>query len=191
MLNLNDQNISYLLFSPENETLTSEEKKLVCEKACSILYSKDYTILSVKGLYEGVYENSFLALQNKPNNDDLRKDLIYLLEIFHQQSGIVKYKNETKATKVFESGFEKPLSILLYDLNSNNKTYLYNGISFSFLEEKRYYFPKTINDLRNGMILEFFNNKEWVEKEIQNVQTEYDNLYKLLMKYDKVRISVG
>ena len=112
------------------------------------------------------------------------------MECFNQECGIIKYKNEKNATKVFRDGSEKPMSLIIYNSDLNNKTYLYNGISFSFLEEKRYYFPKERKELKNGMSLEYFNNNKWVQKEVIDINKEYDNLYKLLMKYEKVRIQV-
>ena len=176
MFNLTDPNISYILLSPENKYASQLDNKLSCERACSILYSKDYTVLSVTGHYEGSYERSFLSIPSEESNDDLRKDLIYLLEYFNQECGIIKYKNEKKATKVFRDGSEKPMSLVIYNSDLNNKTYLYNGISFSFLEEKRYYFPKKREELKNGMLLEYFNNNKWVQKEVIDINKEYDNL---------------
>jgi hypothetical protein len=190
MFNLSDPKISYILFSPENESNSEEENKNLCEKACSILYSKDYTILSVTGLYNGVYENSFIAIPQNRNNDDLRKDSIYLLDSFHQDSLILKYLGETLSTKMLNDGTQRPMSVAIYDSNLNNKTYLYNGISFSFIEEKRYYTPKSKSDLKNGMILEYFNNNQWNTREVLNIDEEYESLYKLLIKYNKLRVEL-
>ena len=188
MLNLEDPNISYLLFSPESLENSDLENKSVCEKACSILYSKDYTLLSLKGLYNGNYEQSYLAIKQSNNNDELRKDMIHLLDTFHQDCGIVKYIYESKPTKIFSNGSEKKLNITVYNQDTENKTYLYNGVSFSFIEEKMYYFPSKKDELKKGTILEYFNNTNWIKKEILDVNQEFEDLYKLLMKYQKVRI---
>ena len=142
MFNLNGTDISYILFSPEQKDLSKNENSLLCEKASSILYSKDYTVIQVKGHYKGELENSFIALQNVPNNNSLREDCLYLIEIFKQNNAIVKYHGQSDATKIYNSGEEKPMTITIYDSNLDNKTYLYNGISFSFLEKRRFYFPK-------------------------------------------------
>ena len=188
MFNLSDPNISYILFSPESETNSEEENKSLYERACSILYSKDYTIISVKGFCDGLYENSFIALPKSPNNDDLRKDSIYLLDSFQQDSVIIKYVGEESSSKILSDGSEKPMSVALYNSDLNNKTYLYNGVSFSFIEEKRYYSPKQKSDLKNGMIVEYFNNSKWNTKKILDVDKEYEELYRLLIKYNKLRI---
>jgi hypothetical protein len=188
MFNLSDPNISYILFSPESETNSEEENKSLYERACSILYSKDYTIISVKGFCDGLYENSFIALPKSPNNDDLRKDSIYLLDSFHQDSVIIKYVGEESSSKILSDGSEKPMSVALYNSDLNNKTYLYNGVSFSFIEEKRYYSPKQKSDLKNGMIIEYFNNNKWNTKQISDIDKEYEELYRLLIKYNKLRI---
>jgi hypothetical protein len=118
----------------------------------------------------------------------LRKDSIYLLDSFHQESVIIKYVGEKSSSKILSNGYEKPMSVALYNSDSNNKTYLYNGVSFSFIEEKRYYSPKQKSDLKNGMIIEYFNNSKWNTKQILDVDKEYEELYRLLIKYNKLRI---
>ncbi len=39
------------------------------------------------------------------------------------------------------------------------------------------------------MLIEYFNQNKWVEKRVENINEEYEKLYKLLIKYDKIRIS--
>jgi hypothetical protein len=188
MFNLSDPNISYILFSPENKYNSQLDNKLNCEKACSILYSKDYTVMSVTGHYNGNYEKSFISIPSTEDNDELRKDTLYLIDYFDQESAIVKYKKDDHPVKIFKDGSEKPMGVTIYDSDLSNKTYLYNGLSFTFVEKKRYFFPKKKEDLKQGMIVEYFNNNKWTSKKILDVHSEYDKLYKLLMKYEKLRI---
>jgi hypothetical protein len=187
MFNLSDPNISYLLISPEKSDNLPSDNNLNCERICSILYSKDYTIIPVTGYYEGKYEKSFIAVCAS-DNDNLRFDSIYLMDKYNQDSVIVKYKGENLATKILMDGSEKPMSVAIYDSDLKNKTYLYNGVSFSFVEKKRYFFPKKKEDLKSGMIVEYFNNNKWNQKQIFNIDTEYEKMFKLLIKYEKVRV---
>lgn len=177
MLNLSSSEISYILLSSEN-----------LEDMMSILWAKNYHIIPIQGYYQDKYENSALAFSNC-DNDELRKDLIFLLNHFHQDCGIIKYKGETGAKKIFKDGSEKPLGIVLYNTDAENISYLYNGLSFSFVEQVRYWVPKTKEDLKSGMIVEYLNNNYWVKKEIKNLDTEFEDLYKLLIKYDKIRVA--
>jgi hypothetical protein len=188
MFNLLDKNISYILISPEKTSNSQLENSVNCERACSILYSKEYTIIPVTGHWEGKWEKSFLAISSSDNNDEIRKDAIFLLDWFDQESVICKYKGVEEATKLMRDGSEKPLKFLIYDSDLKNKTYLYNGVSFSFVESKKYYFPKDKDDLRNGMIIEFFNNNKWNQKTIYNIDVEFEKMYKLLIKYEKLRV---
>ncbi len=188
MFNLLDKNISYIIISPEKSSNDKLQNNVNCEKLCSILYSKDYTIFPITGFYEGKYEKSFLAISSTNNNDELRFDAIYVMDQFDQESVIVKYKKDESASKIFYDGSEKTLSLLVYDSNLENKSYLYNGISFSFVENKRYYFPKKKEDLKNGMLVEYFNNNKWYQRQVSNIDIEYEKMYKLLIKYEKIRI---
>ena len=190
MFNLSDPKVSYIIFTPEKESNTELENKLLCERSSSILYSKGYTILSVTGYYEGKYEKSFIAIPEFTNNDDLRKDSYYLLDTFHQDSLILKYFDNNSATKIMNDGSERPMSVAYYNENTTNKTYLHNGISFSFIEEKRYYTPKGKSDLKNGMIVEYLNDSIWNQRTIVDIDTEYLNLYGLLIKYNKMRVPI-
>jgi len=188
MFNLSDPNISYLLISPEKSDNLPSDNNLNCEKVCSILYSKDYTIIPVTGYYENKYEKSFIAISSDDDNDSLRFDAIYLMDKFDQDAVIVKYKGDEIATKVESTGTEKPMSVAIYDSDLKNKTYLYNGVSFSFVEKKRYFFPKKKEDLKNGMIVEFFNNNKWIQRQVINIESEYEKMFKLLIKYEKIRV---
>ena len=40
------------------------------------------------------------------------------------------------------------------------------------------------------MIVECLSNDNWIKKSINNVSLEYDKIYKLLIKYNKVRIPI-
>ncbi len=77
----------------------------------------------------------------------------------------------------------------MYNTDSENRSYLHNGVSFSFVEAKRYWKPKSAEDLKIGMVVEYMNNNKWFEKKIQNPKDEWDKMYKLLLKYDRLRVS--
>jgi hypothetical protein len=187
MFNLSDPNIGYLIISPQSESTPVSEVKFLSDKLANILYAKDYTLIPVTGYYNQQYEKSYVAITSD-DNDRLRSDAIYLMDEFSQSSVIVKYINETGAKKILSNGSEVPLGIAIYDSEMKNKTYIYNGVSFSFIEQKRYYFPKEKKDLKSGMVVEYFNNNKWTARQVVNVDDEYDKMYRLLMKYEKLRI---
>ena len=88
MRELEQPNISYIIMSGDNmDALTS------------ILWSKDYKLLTVQGYYENKFEDSVLAFKNV-DNDELRRDTILLLEQYHQESAIIKYLGETEPKKI-------------------------------------------------------------------------------------------
>lgn len=175
MIDLSSPKISYIVLSSEK-----------LDDMVSILYAKNYQILPIKGYYHGQYEDSVIAFG--PDNEELRKDLIFLLNHFQQECGIIKYQGESNAKKVFHDGSEKPMGIVLYNTDSENISYLYNGVSFSFVEQARYWKPTKKEDFKVGMLVEYFNNNKWYEKRVENPSEEYEKLYKLFIKYDKIRV---
>jgi hypothetical protein len=76
----------------------------------------------------------------------------------------------------------------MFNTDSDNISYLYRGLSFSFVESKRYWIPKSKDDFKVGMIVEYFNNNQWSQKVVENPNDEWERMYKLLLKYDKVRV---
>lgn len=186
MFNLSDKNTSYIIVSPEKKENHQLENKLACDKICNVLYSKEYTILALSSYYESRYDRSFIATNGDCNNT-LRKDCLFIMEQFDQSSLIVKYKGESNPKRIYSNGSETPLLLSLYESNTSHKIYIDNGISFAFIDQKRYHFLTDKNQLKNGMIVEFFNNNEWIERKVENVDIEYEKMYKLLIKYNKLR----
>lgn len=176
MTALENKNSSYLIIS---------SKRL--NEIISILYAKEYKIIPINEYFNGNFEESIIAWG--VDNESLRRDSIFILNQLHEDSAIIKYSGENGAKKVSFNGSEYPLDIILFNTDSNYKSYIHNGISFSFKESKRYWVPKTMNDLKIGMVVEYMNNNKWFEKKVLNPQDEWEKLYKLLIKYDKLRVS--
>lgn len=176
-MNLTDDRISYTIIS---------SKRL--DAMMSFLWGKQYKIIPIKGYYKGNFEESIIAYNDSIDNDSLRKDVIFLLDNFNQECAIIKYKGETGAKKIFNNGSERLLDVIMYNTDSENKSYLHNGLSFSFIEKKRYWKPKSESDFEKGMIVEYLNNNKWSKHKVNNPSIEYDRLFKLLIKYDKIRI---
>jgi hypothetical protein len=177
MLGLEQPNTSYMLIS------SSENM----EQITSVLYAKNYQILPIKGYFEGKFEDSIMAF-GRTDNEELRNDTLFLLGHFNEKNAILKYLGESEAKKLFFNGSEEPLEIVMYNTNESNKSYIHSGISFSFVEKTRYWKPKSEQDLKIGMIVEYQNNNKWYERIVRNPKEEWEKLYKLLTKYDKVRI---
>jgi hypothetical protein len=178
MSGLEQPNTSYVIISGDNmDALTS------------VLWSKEYNILPVKGYYEGVFEDSVMAFKQM-DNDDLRRDVIMLLDHYNQKSAIIKYLGETVPKKIFFNGEERPMEVVMFNTDSKNKSYLHNGISFSFVEKTRYWIPNKKEELSVGMIVEYMNNNKWYQKKIHNLDDEWDKMLGLLSKYKKLRVEM-
>ena len=186
MLNLQDINISYLIVSPEKKDCHPNDNAFFCSKTINLLYAKEYTLIPLKGYQNGVYENVYIAL-SPHDNDTMRSDSLYLISEMDLNDIIIKYSGETQIKRVSYDGSERCLELCFYDSAINEKAYITNGISFTIKEMKRYYFPHKKTDLKPGMFVEFLNNQKWVKRKIENVDVEYERMYKLLMKYEKVR----
>jgi hypothetical protein len=177
MLGLEQPNTSYMLISSSDNL----------DQITSVLYAKNYQILTIKGYFEGMFEDSIMAF-GRTDNDELRNDALFILGKFNEKNAIVKYLGESEAKKVFFNGLEEPMEIVMFNTNESNKSYIHGGISFSFVEKTRYWKPRSQEDLKIGMVVEYQNNNKWYERIVRNPTEEWEKLYKLLIKYDKVRI---
>jgi len=189
MINLNDINISYMMCSPEHSALSQMDNNVRCNKFMNMLYSMNYSVLPVYSYEKGVYEKNYLAICSE-DNDVLRSESIYMMNEFNKDEIIVKYRGDVMLSKIIFDGNEVPVEVNYYDNNESKKTYIHEGISFTLNEKKRYFFPKKKSDLKSGMMVEYFNNNKWSPKMVNNIDIEYDRMYSLLMKYEKVRICV-
>jgi len=179
MFNLKDPNISYIILSGD------------ISAPANFLYSRDYYhIIEMSSYMGGNFNKSFIAVSNSIDRSTMRNDTVQLMHLFNESDVVLKYMGETTPIKILEDGSEQPMGLVMYNTDSNLKSYIYEGISFSFTEKQLYYFPKKKEDFKEGMLIEYQNNNKWCEKRIFNVETEYENMYKLLIKYGRIRIPV-
>lgn len=157
-------------------------------RVLSLLYALDYTINELKCYKNNELCDCIMAYKNI-SNDELRADIISLLNNLKIEYAIVKYK-DSDIYKIKQDGSEKPVAIDYYN-TENPISYISNEVSFSFNEQRRFWKPKSKEDFRAGMIVEYFNNNNWYEKVVTNPQDEYEKLYKLLIKYDKIRVAIS
>jgi len=157
------------------------------EQVCSVLYSKGYQLLSISGYFEGRFDESIMAF-GSGTNDDMRRDALFVLGKFHEKSAILKYLGESEAKRIFFDGSEDPMEIVMYNTDSSKKSYIHEGISFSFAEKQRYWMPKRQEDIKAGMVVEYMNNNKWYERIVVDPRIEWEKMYRLLVKYEKIRI---
>ena len=189
MINLNDSNLSFMMCSPEHPLLSQMDNNFRCNKFMNMLYSMNYTVLPIYSYDKGVYEKNYIAIC-PGDNDVLRSESIFMMNEFNKDSIIVKYKGDELLSRIVFDGNEIPVEIQYYDNNENKKTYIHEGVSFTLTDRKKYFFPKQKEDLKSGMIIEYFNNNKWCTKQVSNVDVEYDRMYALLIKYEKLRVAL-
>ncbi len=189
MFQINNPKISFILISPENDESSDFENKISCERLCSVLYSKDYSIIPIKEYSNSCHRNSFIGVSSLTDNDEIRKEALDILNFLKLESAVLKYKDQNEPVRIHNSGQEQDLVFDFYsDYLSDRKSYVMEGLSFSFDVKPKFFYPKKKEHLKSGMIVEFFNNNRWNQKTIIDVDSEYEKLYKLLIKYEKLRI---
>ena len=189
MIRLDDEKLSFILINPFTDSISQYENSVKEQRLTSVLYSKDYTLYPIKEYYEGKYTECLLGISSAVSNDEIRNETLQILDFMDIDDAIIKYLDETKPVKINKVGQEKLLSFSIVENNSESKVYITDGSQFSFKEEKRFFYPSKKEQLKEGMTLEYFNNNMWNTKEIKNLDTEFEKMYKLLMKYNKIRIA--
>tara|TARA_R110000772_G_scaffold2410_4_gene8539 strand:- start:29920 stop:30480 length:561 start_codon:yes stop_codon:yes gene_type:complete len=183
-MRLNDPYINYIIISAYRSNEDNLKNRLDLSRLQDKLIFKDFTILEMGGT-----QPSYLAYKDC-DNDELRYDAIELMDSFKQEFVIVKYLNESDAKKILFDGRELLLGVVEYSGNTSHHNFYVEGQGFSFEPRTRYWIPKKSKDIKKGMILEILNNdNQWVEKEVKDPEVEYERMYKILSKYNKVRIA--
>lgn len=157
------------------------ENKILSEKIISILYGKGYDLIFMDSYQNGVKSKEIISISE--NIDDIKKDCKFLMDNLNINSFIIK--NDSNIYLIEKNKYRKKL-ILEYYKNSD-KIYFKDGISFSFKEVKEYRYISNKNEIKNGMILEICNNDNWIEKKVENIDIEYDNIFKPFLQYNKIR----
>ena len=188
MIDLFNPTISFILINPELSNVSNLQNNWNCERTCSVLYSKDFTVIPIKELYQNKYTRAFIGISSSQNNDEIRQDAIQILDFLDINEGVIKYIDNKNPTLIDKFGRETPLFFSVYESDENSKIYIHGGVSFSFKEEKRYFLPQKKEHLKDGMVVEYFNNNKWIQKQIVKLDEEFDKMYKLLIKYQKLRI---
>lgn len=174
-MDLEGRDMSYIIASSDN-----------INQLVSYLYAKDYTIVEISGYYNDKFENSIICWGQ--SNEDIIRDSRMIINEFNQESVIFKLSGDTNAKKM-SNDKTKDLGVVMYNTDSKNRSYIHNGISFSFVEKMDYKFPKTKSDLKNGMVVECYSNSgDWIKRTIRDLDSEYPKVYDTLSKYNRVRI---
>ena len=184
-MRLNDPYINYIIISAFQSEEDDLKNRLELSRLQDKLIFRDFIVLEMGG-----NQPSFLAYKDEEyDNDELRYDAIELMDSFKQEYVIVKYRGEEEAKKILFDGREDLLGVVEYKGDNNNHNFFVEGSAFSFEPRKRYITPKSVKDFRKEMIIEMKNNSgEWIQKKVIDPEVEYERMYKLMIKYDKIRI---
>lgn len=137
---------------------------------------------------DGVLYDTVIAYNDAVSNNTIRENVLYLLNIYDDAYAYVKYHGEDFVNMVSKDGTEVPLDIIKENNNKGYDVFLINGYWYSFIKKPIYRKPTKMSDFKKGMVVEFYNNNRWNTMVVENPPKEYDTIYKLFIKYDKIRI---
>jgi len=187
-MNLDNVKSYYILISAYSNQQDDYTNRIMSSNLEDALYLMDYKLYK---LGNGTNRIAYIAHKEsvtEEDNNDLRYDAIELMDKFYQNSVIVKYYNEKKPKRILQDGSERPVRITNFNGDMNNSFYS-EGASFSFVDEQEYFTPNKPTDIKEGMIVEVKNNhNEWIPREVINSEREWEKMYKILVKYNRIRI---
>lgn len=182
-MRLDDSYVNYIIISAYQSNTDQLKNRLEMSRLSDDLVYKDFNVMEMGGT-----QPSYLAYR-ECDNDELRYDAIELMDRFKQEFVIIKYRGEQDAKKILFDGRENLLGIVEYSGNNEHHNFYVEGSGFSFEPRKRYWSPRLSHHFKEGMIVEYKdNNGQWIEKIVKDPEVEYERMYKLLIKYDKIRI---
>jgi hypothetical protein len=186
MLQLTNESTSYFIISAFKSENNREINEKLKNNLRDDLYLKDYIITPIDGYYKGLSESSYIA-QRSVDNNELRQDSIELMTKYDQDEIVIKYIGEDVIKKIELDGNER--NLVMGNFDPEHRSYIFENITFSLMDQKRYRFPKNSEEFKVGYVVEMMGSSgNWIQKEVTNPNDEWDNLYKTLSKYDRVRI---
>lgn len=186
-MDLLNENVYFIIASAYSEKNDDYTNSLLTSQLEDRLYRNEFTLIPFTKKGGG---KSFLAFkENATNNNELRYEAIEINDTYYQDSVYVKYYGECVIKKVLKSGSEINTKLTNYNDLEEETTFYNENYAFSLIDLQSYFKPQSKKDFKEGMVVEILNNKGyWIPREVDNVQEEWDNMYKLLIKYGRVRI---
>jgi len=190
-MKLNDRSAYYMIISGTHPLQDEYTNRLYTSKLEDSLYLKEYKLIKLGNGHDNfsfiAYKDNLNLNDNYISNNILRYDAIELMDMFYQDFVIVKYYNEKKAKRILKDGSERTVGLSNYNGDLGN-SYYNEGFSFSFVDEQEFFIPKRMEDFKSGMIVEIKNNlNQWIPKEVVDPKKEWDKMYNLLVRYNRIR----
>ena len=183
-MKLDDPYINFIIVSSYRSDKSDLDNRISFQKLNDSLLLRDYIVIEISG------DKPACLAYKECDNNELRYDAIEIMDLYKQEYVIVKYKGEEESRKVTFEGKETLLGVVGYQGDESKHNFYVEGLAFSFEERKRYWIPKNQSQIKNGMIVELLdNNGDWIEKEVVDSDLEYHRLYRLMIKYNKMRIA--
>lgn len=181
-----NDSVQYIIITGVSGRNSESENTFQTQKLLDNLYCFEYVVYPIMN-YKG--HRYFLAYKDG-NTAEFKKECLQFINNYKQDFAIVKFSGKEHPVKLYKDGTDRLLHPTIFENAAHS--FIYNGTTFSFRESKKYHLIKSKDELSNDMIIEYLdNNKQWVERKVENVDSEYEDFYKLMIKYDKVRLAVA
>lgn len=154
----------------------------------SYLYGKGYSVDEiVVYVAPNTLFKAFICTSEYINDDDeVRRSAIELQNDNIISECLINYNNYG-VVRLRKDGYEEQTICKVYETDTTYPIYIKDNISYSYPTSDRY-IPITNKDqLRIGMLVELYSNGEWLEKFVDNLTVDYDNIYSLFIKHNKIR----
>jgi hypothetical protein len=154
----------------------------------SYIWNSPYNIKYLTNIEGDIIEECAICFFNGIDNDTLRYDMLKILNSDNSINyGYIKYNGDVDPKMIKRDGVEISQNIIT-DFSQYKDFYVIDNQYFYFEDKAEYWLPESIDDIRVGMIIEYFDKNTWNKRKIVNPSEEWDGFIKVFVKYKKVRI---
>lgn len=152
----------------------------------SLLYSRGYILQTIQKVVDGQGSEALLAYKNSAG-EDLERDIFELFDKAHLDSVILLHDGFYTHIKGQGSRIELEIST---DQSSGG-----DELFFVIKERPLFFSPKKLykdilqkEELIGEKMVQIFNQNRWQTMIIENLDEDWNNIYKLFAKYNKLRL---
>ena len=152
----------------------------------SILYSRNWFIRNISKVDDTLTSEALFCYTLDDVN--LKSEALYLLQKTGLRHCVVSIENSLFILTRSNESIKISRVVDENDIEPAILYFIIQNMPYRFVREKTYNLVSMKEDLENGTQVQVLDGKVWIDMVVEDLDSEWKNLYGILSKYGRVRI---